>query len=49
VDVSARPELAESGRPGRGACVGMLAVLLHIFDTMSAPRLFASSAGQIRD
>ena len=46
VDVAARTELTDCGGPGRSAGGGMLAVLLHIFDTMSATGVFASSAGQ---
>jgi len=49
LDVAAGTKLAEGGRRGRAgapsACAGLLAVLLHVFDTMSATCVFASSAG----
>ena len=50
LDVAAGTELAEGGHRGRAdalsACAGLLAVLLHIFDTMSATCVFAPSAGR---
>ena len=46
IDVAARPQLAQCGRPTvRSACVGMIAALLHPSDTMSRYRVFASWGG----